>query len=207
MIWQVPKHSGFSRALYYLAMMHRFFRRCLLVNGRICYFSLSRLSAGVYHEATTKMWGSKYNDIRMSTQIYKQISPILNCVTPDSVLLASLTRQNYISIHVYKYITSHLNSHECQLCFICWLAKLFYIIIIIIIIYYVVVVSRSSVSEWRDSCGHQHQRELPEWGRVLQRTLSAELLLWWTWQDSVDTRWLHTQHCLLPGDLMHFKPR
>ncbi len=36
------------------------------------------------------------NDIRMSKHIYinKQTSPIINCVTPESISLASLARQS-----------------------------------------------------------------------------------------------------------------
>ena len=65
------------------------------LNQRFC---LVEVWEGVDHEASTKMWESKY---KMNTYIHtyninKQISLIFNCVSPDSVLLACQLHNNYI---------------------------------------------------------------------------------------------------------------
>ncbi len=54
---------------------------------------------GVDHEVNTKTRGSKYNITYVHPHIYinKRISPIFNCVIPESVSLTSLARQ--LSVH------------------------------------------------------------------------------------------------------------
>ncbi len=51
--------------------------------------------------------GSKYKMTYVRPHIFsnKQISPIFNCVTPDSVSLSSLARQLYIYIYIYEILT------------------------------------------------------------------------------------------------------
>ncbi len=50
---------------------------------------------------------SKYKMTYVRPHIFsnKQISPIFNCVTPDSVSLSSLARQLYIYIYIYMLLT------------------------------------------------------------------------------------------------------
>ena len=56
--------------------------------------------AGVDHEANTNARVKEQNDkVHPHTYINKQISLIFNCVTPDSVSIASLTHQLYITPH------------------------------------------------------------------------------------------------------------
>ncbi len=55
------------------------------------------------------------NDIHMSTHIYKQISPIFNCVTPESVSLAPLANNNNNLPMVSskpKRTTGHFHPHH-----------------------------------------------------------------------------------------------
>ncbi len=50
---------------------------------------------GVDHRTNTKLPGSKYKITYVRPKIYKQVSPIFNCVIPDSVLLANYALTSY----------------------------------------------------------------------------------------------------------------
>ncbi len=65
-----------------------------------------KLGTGSNTERTQKYVRVKVqNDIRTSKYINKQISPIFNCVTPESVSLAPLARQ---LIEIIYFMSSYL---------------------------------------------------------------------------------------------------
>ncbi len=53
---------------------------------------------GVEHRANAKIREGQITYVRPNIYINKQISPIFNCVTPESVSLATLARQLIIII-------------------------------------------------------------------------------------------------------------
>ena len=63
----------------------------MIANQRIPF---SEVLDGLEYPAKTKIWeGQSTNDIRTSTHIYKQMSPILDMTPLYNVSLTSLTRQ------------------------------------------------------------------------------------------------------------------
>ena len=66
---------------------------------------------GVEHKATQTVRVKVQNDIRTSTYINKQISPFFNCVTPDSVSLASLARQLTPELNYFWEFKQHMKTN------------------------------------------------------------------------------------------------